>query len=66
MKPSIVYNCHVTCCDWSQQVTWFLQRGPVLRSAIGRVRGTRPVTDRAPAPLCISANCAARNGGCHL
>ncbi|CAI9579997.1 unnamed protein product [Staurois parvus] len=27
MKPSIVYNCHVTCCDWSQQVTWYQQQG---------------------------------------
>ncbi|CAI9624885.1 unnamed protein product [Staurois parvus] len=38
MKPSIVYNCHVTCCDWSQQVTWHQQREPVLGSVIGRVR----------------------------
>ncbi|CAI9597837.1 unnamed protein product, partial [Staurois parvus] len=65
MKPSIVYNCHVTCCDWSQQVTWYRQRGTVLRSIIGRVRGIRPVTDRDAAWLCKHANCACA-GGRHM
>ncbi|CAI9588683.1 unnamed protein product, partial [Staurois parvus] len=43
MKTSIVYNCHVTCCDWSQQVTWYQQRGWYSDLSSARVRGTWPV-----------------------